>query len=249
MRTINLAAKHGLGILVDLHGDAPPPPFTPCKLTRPGAPGSQNGQAHSGISDGQVNLFNDPTNIQLTLNALTFLTNQLVNVNNVVGIELLNEPSNDATLPDVYNDFLSTLRQLSPEAASFPFYIHDGFDLQRFSDWNAARNDFVVVDHHQYFVFGDEASRDIPINDLTTSLTQGDNSVYDQLSSASDATRRNVIVGEWSCALTPEATAQSSDPQEEQRRYCTGQLETYINSTAGWAFWCKTLCRENIGCS
>lgn len=171
---------------------------------------------------------------------LTYLTQQLVNVNNVVGIELLNEPSNDPTLADVYDKFLCSLRQLSPEAAWFPFYIHDGFDLQRFQDWNAKRTDFVVVDHHQYFVFGDEASRHIPINDLTSSLTQGDNSVYNQLASASDLGRRNLIIGEWSCALTPEATSQSSNPLDEQKKYCTGQLETYINSTAGWGFWCMS---------
>lgn len=84
VRAINWASKYGLGVLVDLHG----------------APGSQNGQAHSGISSGQENLFNNATNIQKTMNVLTFLTQQLVLVNNVVGIELLNEPSNDPSLPD-----------------------------------------------------------------------------------------------------------------------------------------------------
>ena len=78
-------------------------------------------------------------------------------MNNVVGIELLNEPSNVDSLPSFYTNALSVLRQVSPEAAAFPFYIHDGFDLSRFADYVSTRKDFVVLDHHSYFVFGDAA--------------------------------------------------------------------------------------------
>lgn len=138
-----MAEKYGLGVLVDLHG----------------APGAQNDQAHSGVSTGQQNLFNNPTNIQLTLNVLTYLTQQLVKVNNVVGIEILNEPSNVDSLPSFYNQMLTTLRQVSPEAAAFPFYIHDAFDMPRFADYISTRKDFVVLDHHSYFVFDSASSR------------------------------------------------------------------------------------------
>lgn len=76
VRAINMAGKYGLGVLVDLHG----------------AVGSQNGQDHSGIADGQTNLFSDAGNQDKTINVLTYLTKQLLHVNNVVGIEILNEP-------------------------------------------------------------------------------------------------------------------------------------------------------------
>ena len=46
-------------------------------------------------------MFNSPTNLQKTLEVLTYLTQQLTNVTNVVGIELLNEPANVASLEDV----------------------------------------------------------------------------------------------------------------------------------------------------
>ena len=84
VRTINMADRYGIGVLVDLHG----------------AVGSQNGQQHSGISDGTARLFDDPENIQKTMNVLTFLIQSLVNVSNVVGIQILNEPNNVDSLPD-----------------------------------------------------------------------------------------------------------------------------------------------------
>lgn len=81
VRAINWAGEAGMGVLVDLHG----------------APGSQNGQPHSGISDGQVNFFNS-TNIDKTIEVLTYLMQQLSSVTNVIGIEVLNEPNNDDSL-------------------------------------------------------------------------------------------------------------------------------------------------------
>lgn len=84
VHAINMAFDSGLGVLVDLHG----------------APGSQNGQPHSGISDGKTGLFDNDWYINKTMAVLTHLTEQLTNVTNVVGIQILNEPQNVASLPD-----------------------------------------------------------------------------------------------------------------------------------------------------
>lgn len=78
VRAINMAGKVGIGVLVDLHG----------------AIGSQNGQGHSGVSDGKTNLFYDEGNIAKTIDVLKFLIQQLGTVTNVVGIQMLNEPLN-----------------------------------------------------------------------------------------------------------------------------------------------------------
>lgn len=83
VRAINQAGSAGIGVLIDLHG----------------AVGSQNGQQHSGISDGATNLFNVPSNMDKTIAVLTFLAQNLANVNNVVGIEILNEPQDVDGLP------------------------------------------------------------------------------------------------------------------------------------------------------
>lgn len=221
VRAINWAEKHGLGVLVDLHG----------------APGSQNGQGHSGVSDGIQGLFDNPTNVQLTLNILTYLVQQLVKVNNVVGIQLLNEPNNVPGLPAFYSQALDKLRQVSPEAASFPFYIHDGFDLSRFADYISTRSDFVVVDHHSYFVFGDAASQRTPAKDLAASLRPAEGAISEQLLGASAEGRRNIVVDEWSCALSEQALQGSTDAVADRQKFCTGQMESYTNATAGWSFW------------
>lgn len=71
-----MAAMAEIGVLVDLHG----------------AVGSQNGQPHSGISDGHAGLFNSAANTEKTLAVLTALTRRLCKVTNIVGIEILNEP-------------------------------------------------------------------------------------------------------------------------------------------------------------
>ena len=84
VRAINMAAQSGIGVLVDVHG----------------AVGSQNGQPHSGISDGQTRLFNSTVYMDKTIEIYMFLAAQLQNVTNIVGIEILNEPNDSPELSD-----------------------------------------------------------------------------------------------------------------------------------------------------
>lgn len=84
VRAINDAAECEIGVLVDLHG----------------AVGSQNGQPHSGVSDGASNMFDDPEYMEKTIDVLGFLMQQLDPVSNVVGIQVLNEPQDKPELTD-----------------------------------------------------------------------------------------------------------------------------------------------------
>ncbi|KAI0724054.1 glycoside hydrolase superfamily [Cerioporus squamosus] len=217
VRAINMAADSGIGVLVDLHG----------------APGSQNGQPHSGISDGQVNLFGNDWYENKTMAVLTFLAHELVNVTNIVGIQILNEPNNVDELPDFYARSISAMRATSPAAMELPLYIHDGFDLMRFSDFVANRTDFVVQDHHSYFVY--------TASDASESASHHTQDVHEfiakDLGAASDHQRRNLVVDEFSCALTDQSLAGEDNPDEARREFCEGQMEIYQNETAGWAFW------------
>ncbi|QRV79062.1 Cellulase (glycosyl hydrolase family 5 protein) [Ceratobasidium sp. AG-Ba] len=220
LRAIQWAAKHKIGVLVDLHG----------------AVGSQNGQSHSGTSDGQIHLFDDDENMSRTTNVLIYLTKQLVPISNVVGIQVLNEPRNVASLPDFYARTIDTLRKLSPNAARFPFYIHDGFNLERFAKFVGGRKDFVVQDHHSYFVFTPSDSS-TSAQDHTSNINNG---ISDALASASKRARGNLVVDEWSCALTAESL--SSLPSESKqlaarKSFCTSQANVYLRETAGWSFW------------
>ncbi|KAF8597905.1 glycoside hydrolase [Ceratobasidium sp. AG-I] len=220
LRAISWAEKYDIGVLVDLHG----------------APGSQNGQAHSGTSNGQSHLFDDEGNIKRTIDILTYLTKQLVPVSNVVGIQVLNEPNNVVSLPDFYGRVIDTLRKVSPEAAKFPFYIHDGFNLQRFADFVSGRRDFVVQDHHSYFVFTPSDSA----KPAAEHISSVDTAVLSALSSASKKARHNIVVDEWSCALTPQSLSFVSSGAKQlaaRKSFCSQQVSVYLRSTAGWSFW------------
>ncbi|KAG8744504.1 Glucan 1,3-beta-glucosidase 3 [Ceratobasidium sp. 414] len=217
LRAIDWAAKHNIGVLVDLHG----------------AVGSQNGQSHSGTSDGQMNLFDDNENLKKTTDVLVYLTKQLVPISNVVGIQILNEPRNVASLPDFYGRTIDKLRKLSPEAAKFPFYIHDGFNLERFTKFVGGRKDFVVQDHHSYFVFT-PSDASTSAKDHTSNVNAGINSA---LASASERARHNLVIDEWSCALTPQSLSSEKKQLAARKSFCTSQANIYLRETAGWSFW------------
>ncbi len=125
------------------------------------------------------------------------------------------------------------MRQTGHTAASFPLYLHDGFDLDRFSSFVANRSDFVVQDHHSYFVFtpADKAET------ATDHIQDVHGSISDKLVAATERQRRNLVVDEFSCALTDQSLQNESDPDGARRDFCTGQMEIYQNETAGWAFW------------
>lgn len=127
------------------------------------------------------------------------------------------------------------MREVSPADSLFPLYLHDGFDLERFSNFVANRSDFVVQDHHSYFVFSASDDQE-PATQHTGDIS---GAVAESLVKASGQQRRNLVVDEWSCALTADSLAHESDPDGARKAFCTGQMNVYANSTAGWCFWCK----------
>jgi len=46
-----------------------------------------------------------------------------------------------------------------------------------------------------------------------------------------------MIIGEWSCALTPQSLANEGDAAQVQKEFCEQQMSVYANTTAGWTFW------------
>lgn len=123
------------------------------------------------------------------------------------------------------------MRQFS---STFPLYLHDGFDLERFSDFVANRSDFVVQDHHSYFVFSPSDNEE-PATEHTSDIQS---TIASSLAKASAQQRRNLVVDEWSCALSADSLSHESDPDAARRDFCEGQMNVYANTTAGWGFWC-----------
>lgn len=127
------------------------------------------------------------------------------------------------------------MRRVSPEAASFPIYIHDAFNPDQFSDYVSKRSDFVVEDHHSYFVF----TPDDQTRNATEDTNMVQTSVMNQLSTDSSQERRNLVIGEWSCALVPDSLANANDPMSLRQQFCQGQMQVYANTSSGWHFWSK----------
>jgi glucan 1,3-beta-glucosidase len=220
LRAIKWAEKYDLGVLVDMHG----------------AVGGQNRETHSGVSGGTLGLFKDPYNMEKTIVALEYLTKQLINVNNIVGIEILNEPVDDPGLIPFYEHALDRLRSLSPEAGMFPFYYHNAFNTTKYSAWQAPRTDFLVQDEHSYFLF-DEANKAKSMAQLDTEIKQTSGSLSQLYINSANSVRRNMVIDEWSCGLSDNALMGVQDQEAARRAFCTGQMQTYANTTAGYAFW------------
>lgn len=128
---------------------------------------------------------------------------------------------------------ITTMRAVYPNATNFPLYLHDGFDLDRFSNYVANRPDFVVQDHHSYFVFTSQDDAE-PASQHTSDIGGG---IADSLQAASNSQHRNLVIDEFSCALTSDSLKNETDPDQARMEFCTGQTEVYGNATAGWSFW------------
>ena len=102
-----------------------------------------------------------------------------------------------------------------------------------YSGFVGSRKDFVVEDHHSYFVFGSDDSHDT----IKQETDKVDGPVANDLSSAYKKTHKNLVVGEWSCALTPESLSKEKNPDSSREKFCQGQEQTYSNNSAGWHFW------------
>lgn len=227
-RGIQWAAKYDIGVLIDLHG----------------AYGAANTGSISGVSNGEVGFFS-PGNQSLTTAFLTNLTTRLVNVTNVVGIELLNEPEVQPGLWKWYNATLDHLRAAVPGAQSFPLYIQDGYQLDQGARFVSSRKDFVIDDTHLYYVYT-SADKDASAGAHTRQI---DGPVDRQLQGNHSLARGNLMVGEWSCALSPSSLQNASDPQQAERRFCQAENSVFGNQTAGTLYWTWRMeqCESNSG--
>lgn len=170
----------------------------------------------------------------LTTHTLCVLARELRDKENIVGLQLLNEPQNHPELPGWYNSTLDAVRVLAPD---LPLYIHDAWNWHQYATLAGSRadTDFTVLDHHLYRCFmpddhrlsGDEHAR--VLRDHTTN----------DILNVANKCRGNIVVAEFSAALNP-ASLRSNDPgeQDRQRRVFTrAQLEAYEQACAGWFFW------------
>lgn len=176
----NVAAKYNVSLLVDLHG----------------APGSQNGDDHSGCISKSEWL--KSKNIKLTLDAVEAIAERYSGYPNFLGVELLNEPGyhieekNHTELLRFYEDAYRRIRAHS-ETALVVFNelwssFYDAWDhsLKEPEHFN------VVIDLHLYDWQGNFTYETSEAHILDAEKWE---------SVISDVGRYHpVVVGEWSCS-------------------------------------------------
>lgn len=144
-KAFDWAEKYGMSVLLDLHG----------------APGSQNGNDHSGCATGVVG-WNTPKNIDISLQAITKLAQLYGKRSNLLGIELLNEPAwtleanNHEELVAYYRSSYQAIRKYSSSAlVAFNVLYSDFYDLWD-GEFPSSSYPGMIIDWHLYDCFGDQ---------------------------------------------------------------------------------------------
>ncbi|OJA21032.1 hypothetical protein AZE42_05540 [Rhizopogon vesiculosus] len=226
------AQSFGIGVLFDLHA----------------APGKQNQDSHSGTSSPVVSFFHSKFNMQLAVRVLRILVTQLVAlqtqepvINNIAGIELLNEP-HAASHEALYIWYKEAIQEIRTLDHGFPIYISDCWMTDQYADFVANLPPswaLTCVDHHLYRCF--------TRNDISTPAVQhiaslsDPNAPFPQMFSRTSeklaAAGSGLIVGEWSAALNPGSLQGAPDEHRVRTSYVRAQLDLFEQYCAGSFFW------------
>jgi len=213
------AKKYGMKVIVDMHG----------------APGSQNGEDHSGCGNGVVG-WDTPTNIQYSLQAITAMVKRYGGSPQLLGIELLNEPAWSLE-QDNHNDLLNYYQQAYSVIRQYDNHTNVIFNelySQFYSSWNGQLTEpnyyNVLEDWHLYDCYGDQAhvSTQQHIEDAQSwgpMILQYQN-------------QHPIFVGEWSLATGDNPGGQG---------YCDAEETSFLNGY-GWGFWSIKQANDKASC-
>jgi len=208
------AAKYNLHLLLDLHG----------------APGSQNGQDHSGKASDTS--WNRQSNINRTLEVLNRLCERYGKQPALYGVELLNEPGWKVplrTLRSFYDKGYDVVRQYCSERVAV--IVSDAFKPLAWNDFLAnPKYKNLTLDMHLYQCFGP--------HDKALSLEAHIEKARHEWATTITSVARPVIVGEWSLGLDGKTFTGMSDSQKTTAiaSYAQAQLDGFGNAQ-GWFFW------------
>jgi glucan 1,3-beta-glucosidase len=206
------AAKHRIGIVLDLHG----------------APGSQNGKDHSGRV-GTVE-WRNKANIAYSLDVLEALAKRYKKVPALVAIELLNEPSwrlGKRRLTNYYKEAHGRIRKHCSKKVAIIF--PDAFKPKRWRrTLRGKKYQNVMLDTHLYQVFGWRNRHRHLLSHIRVAMSR--RRLLAKLQRV-----RPVIVGEWSAAL-PRKAYDGMPHSEVQRTYAATQMAA-MQPAAGWFYW------------
>jgi glucan 1,3-beta-glucosidase len=212
------ANKTNIKILIDMHG----------------APGSQNGDMHSGL-EGIIDWPKDDANIQRTIDVLVKLAQRYKDDKALCGIEMLNEPNHGVPndiLRDYYIRCYRALRKVLDESKVIVF--HDHFNLESWVDFMQTEEfKNVAVDCHVYQCFAPQEHKYSMMEHIDLQLDDWNKALKNMQKYF------KVIVGEWSLAAGAEVAFDGKNEVQIdafRRAFASAQLIDY-EDLDGWFFW------------
>lgn len=119
---IERAKVRKIGVLIDLHA----------------APGAQNKDNHSGLSSQHAGLWDSEKYQRRTVQILVAMAQEIVGYDNVVGLEVLNEPANNNRLQGWYDEAIAGIQSIGPQAQDVPLYISDSWDTNHYGKFGGS---------------------------------------------------------------------------------------------------------------
>ncbi|KAL7412317.1 glycoside hydrolase superfamily [Mrakia frigida] len=225
LRGIRWAEKHGMGVLIDLHA----------------ASGKQNPEEHSGASHPPY-LFNGPSaqaNQIATVNALVALVRATHKIDNVVGLELLNEPQPNPALVGWQKSTIRRLREEMGGGGDYALIVGDAWNLSDGLKQYFPDPDFTVLDTHVYRCFTDPDKKLTPSQHAEEIKSKLGSQLEHEGGKEEGGAGGRVIVGEWSGALNPDSFrgSQGGEQDAQRRVFVRAELEVWDKHTSGYFFW------------
>ena len=163
-------------------------------------------------------------------------------LDNIVGIELLNEPapgSRQKLLEKWYSDAILSLRSINPD---MPLYIGDCWQTDHFASYitkNSSSFSDIILDHHLYRCFTSE-DQEVSAYDHAGRLWDHNGSTMQTFSRAEaklESAGGALVVGEWSGALNPKSLERLNNQDHARSQFIQAQVDLYERQCAGYFFW------------
>lgn len=213
------AEKYNLKILLDLHT----------------APGSQNGNDHSG-KRGEIGWHTNPAYIENTIHTISRIAERYKNHPQLWGIELLNEPDKSIPIQSLTNYYRRAYDVVREHCgSSVTVVISDAY--RPMAEWQDLLNEPTItnmlLDVHLYQSFGD--------TDKKMSLQDHIEKTFSWQRKLEQFGPNKVIVGEWSVALHKTYDTLSQEAVIEARElYKQAQRFAFANTSAQFYWTYKT---------
>ena len=211
------ARKHGIGILIDLHG----------------LPGGANTGVHSGFHNTSPEFFNNGTYVDIvTTKILPFIVRDVCVSNvNCIGLQVVNEAFFDNVAQPQKHYYYWSIKNLDKIDKTLPIIISNGWWDQQFADWleDTRLTTRAVIDSHVYRCYSD-ADKALNARQIIDNL---------EPTVALPRNTADFMVGEYSCVLDEETWNKTRGNRDNWiRKFGQKQTSVFQNvSSWGWFFW------------